>query len=100
MDRAGEGGDYQQRGEKGVGEEKRSLLREQRGENMMGGGEKMENGENGNVQEDKDEMPRDADGNVDQTELVRRNAERVMKGIISWDDWHVRPLPSLSSSSS
>ncbi|OXM76143.1 hypothetical protein C364_06247 [Cryptococcus neoformans Bt63] len=88
MDRAGEGGDYQQRGEKEVGEEKRSLLREQRGENMMGGGEKMENGENGNVQEDKDEMPRDADGNVYQTELVRRNAERVMKGIISWDDWH------------
>lgn len=78
--------------ERGVGgEEKRSLLREQRGgDNMMGGGEKMENGEreDGDVQEDKDEMPRDADGNVDQTELVRRNAEKVMKGMINWDSWH------------
>lgn len=86
VDRAEEGS------ERGVGgEEKRSLLREQRGgDNMMGGGEKMENGEreDGDVQEDKDEMPRDADGNVDQTELVRRNAEKVMKGMINWDSWH------------
>lgn len=61
------------------------------GEKMENG--KKENGENGNgngkVEEDKDEMPRDEHGNVDRTELVRRNAEKVMKGIISWDNWHV-----------
>lgn len=87
-----------------VGEEKRSLLlggkREREDMISDGDGEKMENGkkengENGDgngkveVEEDKDEMPRDEHGNVDRTELVRRNAEKVMKGIISWDNWHV-----------
>ncbi|KIR38735.1 hypothetical protein I307_02819 [Cryptococcus deuterogattii 99/473] len=89
-----------------VGEEKRSLLlggkREREDMISDGDGEKMENGKkengengngngngNGKVEEDKDEMPRDEHGNVDRTELVRRNAEKVMKGIISWDNWHV-----------
>lgn len=88
-----------------VGEEKRSLLGGKREREDMisdGDGEKMENGKkengengngngngNGKVEEDKDEMPRDEHGNVDRTELVRRNAEKVMKGIISWDNWHV-----------
>lgn len=65
-----------------------------------GDGEKMENGkkENGQdekVEEDKDEMPRDEHGNVDRTELVRRNAEKVTKGIISWDNWHVSLFTSV-----
>ncbi|ADV25553.1 Conserved hypothetical protein [Cryptococcus gattii WM276] len=82
------------------GEEKRSLLGgKMEREDMIsdgdgnGDGEKMENGkkENGQdekVEEDKDGMPRDEHGNVDRTELVRRNAEKVTKGIISWDNWH------------
>nr|KIR45893.1 hypothetical protein I312_04863 [Cryptococcus bacillisporus CA1280] len=78
------------------GEEKRSLLGgKMEREDMIsdGDGEKMENGkkengQDGRVEEDKDEMPRDEHGNVDRTELVRRNAEKAMKGIISWDNWH------------
>lgn len=65
-----------------------------------GDGEKMENktrenGQGEKVEEDKDEMPRDERGNVDRTELVRRNAEKVMKGIISWDSWHVSLFTSV-----
>lgn len=89
------------------GEEKRSLLGgKMEREDMIsdgdgnGDGEKMENGkkENGQdekVEEDKDGMPRDEHGNVDRTELVRRNAEKVTKGIISWDNWHVSLFTSV-----
>lgn len=88
-----------------VGEEKRSLLGGKREREDMisdgdGDGEKMENGkkengQDGKVEEDKDEMPRDEHGNVDRTELVRRNAEKVMKGIISWDNWHASLFTSV-----